>query len=206
MKIFIQSTSLEEIRQIAGAGLMDGVMLSTASAANADPTDDLQGQLSMISRAFAVPICVPVTGLAEADIYREGRELARLSDHVIVQIPFIEDAIVPIRRLVADGVKVCTSYICSGAQAFLAAKMGASMLSVQVEDLDAQGHESAECHLAVASPRSSRHFTACLLAGADVTCIAPEALRTLMIHSLTDRGIDRFLSDMSRRRKPLSVS
>jgi transaldolase len=164
---------------------------------------------------------VPVSVLSEADIYREGRELARLSDHVIVQIPFVEEGIVPIRKLVADGVKVCTSYICSGAQAFLAAKMGASMLSVQVEDLDAQGEQSAElvseirdvialsdmdCNLAVASPRSSRHFTECMLAGADVTCITPTALRTLMIHSLTDRGIDRFLNDLSRQRRQLSIS
>src|SRR5580704_19321024 len=110
MKIFIQSTSLEEIRQMAGAGLMDGVMLSPSSIADAGSAGKVEEQLSAISRAFAVPICVPVSVLAEADIYREGRELARLSDHVIVQIPFVEDAIMPIRKLVAYGIKVCTSY------------------------------------------------------------------------------------------------
>ena len=103
---------------MAGAGLMDGVMLSPTDVAGANPSGGVEEQLQLVSQSFAVPICVPVSVLSEADIYREGRELARLSDHVIVQIPFVEDAIMPIRKLVADGVKVCTSYICSGAQAF----------------------------------------------------------------------------------------
>jgi transaldolase len=217
MRIFIESTSLDEMSPLADAGLMDGVILPSSGIA----ARDVEEHVSAISQAFAIPICVPISVLAEADIYRYGRELARLSDQVVVQIPFVEDAIMPIRKLVADGIKVCASYICSGAQAFLAAKIGASMLSVQVEYLDAQGQRSAElvsdirdvialadmeCHLAVESPSNSRHFTECLLAGADIVCLTPMTLRILMTHSLTDRRIDRFLRDLTRRQKPWNIS
>jgi transaldolase len=146
--------------------------------------------------------------------------LARASDQVIIQIPFVEDALAPIGKLVADGIRVCATHVYSGAQAFLAGKIGASMVMAHVDEVDAHGQNSArlvsdiravidradlECDLFVSLPRSSTHFTECLLAGADTVCTTTEKLREFMLHTLTDRGVDRFLSDLSRRHKPRSV-
>lgn len=214
MKIFVESASIDEIRHTSESGLADGVSLELKNLPNAEAVRE---RLADIAREFAVPVCVPVTAFSENEIYREARELARVADHVIVQVPFMEDAIGAIRKLVADGIKVSASYVYSGVQAFFAAKIGATMVVVQVADLDAHGQRSAqvvgeirdvlnqadlECDLMVSSPRSSNHFTEALLAGADTICLSPEMMSELMLNSLTDRGVDRFLSNMSRRHKP----
>jgi len=215
MKVFLQSAEFDDIRATADAGLLDGIALSYTDM-SPDSSVDLKDRLGDIDREFAVPVVVPVGAVTGNEIYHQGRELARASDHVIVQVPFVEDAIAPIRRLVADGVSVCATYVYNGAQAFLAAKIGASMVVVEVDDFDTHGQRGAlsvaeirdvinqsdlECDLVVSSLGNSQHFTECLLAGADIACVTPTLLRSLKLHSLTDRGVDRFLSELSRRHK-----
>ncbi len=219
MRIFIQSTSPEELRKSWETGLMDGVTLSLTELAGGKIVAEIKAQLDEIVREFTVPICVPVPALSGAEIYRDARELARASDHVIVQVPFMEDAVVPVRKLIAEGIRVCLTHVYNGTQAFLAAKLGASMVSIPVDDLEAHGQRGSqvvgeirevidradmECDVAVSAASSSAHFTECLLAGANVMCMTPAILRSLMMHALTERGVDRFLRDVSRRRKPRS--
>lgn len=220
MKLFVQSASLEQIRETAEAGLADGVVLSPVDLASEDPTAELLGRLEQITQELALPVCVPVAAIVSADIYREGRELGRVSDQVIVQVPLLEDAVTPIRRLVADGVRICATHVYSGAQAFIAAKIGALMLLVDGDDVDAHGRHSAdlvgdiravldraavECDLAVAPAGNSVLFTDYLLAGADTAFVTPSLLSSLMIHPLTDRGVDKFLSAISKRHKPRTL-
>jgi len=220
MKIFLHTASLDAIQRAADAGLLDGVSLSPLDLAQDDPAADIRERIAAIVYAFAVPVAVPVEAVAEADMYREGRELARVSDQVIVQVPFVEDAVPVIRRLVADGAHVGVTQVYSGAQAFLAAKAGAAQVMVDVADLEAHGLTGAqgvhgiravldtsglECDLGVTSVVNALQFTDYLLARADIVCIAPSGLGGLMVHSLTDRGVDRYLSALSRRHKPRSA-
>jgi transaldolase len=218
MKTYIQSVSVDELRRLSQANLLDGVALTVTDLAAAEPEASTSERITEIGQAFAVPICVPVTSLSPTEIYREGRDLARASEHVVVQIPFVEDAIVPIRRLVAEGVRVCATYIYNGAQAYLAAKIGATIVMVPVDDVDAHGQPSAqivheirqviddadlECELGVSSPRGATHFTGCLLAGADLACMTPDTVRAMMLHALTDRGVDRFMGDAAKRARQM---
>lgn len=220
MKIFVQSASVAEIRELASAGLLDGVVLSPVDLSADDPSATVLDRLAEITVDFGVPVCVPVSAINGADIYREARDIARVSEHAIVQIPFVEDAVSPIRKLVEDGVRICATQVYSGAQAFIAAKLGASMVATDVREIDAQGRPSAdvvaqiravidkcrlECDVAVTAPHSSIAFTNYLLAGADVAYVTPELFGSLLVHSLTDRGVDRYLSALSRRHKPRSL-
>ena len=87
MNIYLESVDLEEIRNAAAAGLADGVAFAhTASSADASDANTRE-RLEEISREFAFPICVPVGAVSSGDIYTEARELAKISDHVVVQIP-----------------------------------------------------------------------------------------------------------------------
>lgn len=220
MRVFLQSASMQQIRESADAGLADGVVLSPIDLAEEDPSLEITDRLAEISREFAIPVCVPVAAVLGGDIYRDGRDLARASDSAIVQIPLLEDAVQPIRKLVADGIKVCATHVYSGAQAFLAAKLGATMVAVSATDLDAHGRHGAaaveeirsvvdraalECDLAVTSVPTSVAFTDYLLAGADTAFATPQVLASLMVHSLTDRGVDRYLSALSKRHKPRTL-
>jgi len=52
-----------------------------------------------------------------------------------------------------------------------------------------------------ASPRSAVQFSECALAGANIISLTPDTLRGLVVHPLSDKGIDRFLSDLAKRPK-----
>jgi transaldolase len=216
MNIYLESVDLDEIRIAASAGLADGVAFSR-SASSADAADDnTLERLEEISREFAFPICVPVGAVTSSDIYTEARELAKVSDHVVVQIPLVEDSLVPMARLTAEGVVVCATYVFSVAQAIIAAKAGAAAVRVTLDELDNYGQPAIrtlaemksaleageqECDIMAASPSSAIQFSECALAGADIVCLTPEALRNLVVHPLSDRGVDRFLSELARRPK-----
>jgi transaldolase len=216
MNIYLESVDLDEIRNAAAAGLADGVAFShTASSADAGDANTRE-RLEEISHEFAFPICVPVGAVTSGDIYTEARELAKVSDHVVVQIPLVEDSLVPMSRLTAEGVVVCATFVFSAAQAILAAKAGAAAVRITLDDLESYGQAGTrtlaeiknaieageqECDVMAASPRSGVQFAECALAGADIVCLTPEALRSLVVHPLSDRGIDKFLSQLARRPK-----
>ncbi len=215
MNIFLESSSIEEIRLSAASGLVEGVIFSPGLPAESSP-DDARSQLEELSHEFAIPICVSVGALSPADIYREAKELAKISDHIVVQLPLVEESLAPMFRLSAEGVGVCATLVYTGAQALIAAKAGASMVRVGLDDLEELGQRSSdaiaeirtvleasgmEADVMAASPRTPAQFADCVTAGANIVCISPATIRSLMVHPLTDRGLDRLLSDLSKRPK-----
>ena len=215
MNIFVESVSLEEIRRAVASGFADGVVLDDTSYAGSDSAEGRE-LIEAIAQEFAIPVCVEVGAVDSSEMYREARELAKISEHLIVQLPLVEDAIAPMHRLSQEGVGVCANFVFNGAQAVLAAKAGASMVRISLHDLDAQGQTSAdavtevrsmleagecECDVMVASPSTTTQFTECVSAGAQIVSIRPEVLHSLLLHPLTDRGIDRFLNSLSKRPK-----
>src|SRR5438128_4185783 len=130
MNIYLESVNLDEIRNAASAGLADGVAFSrTASSANATDAHTRE-RLEEISREFAFPVCVPVGAVSSSDMYTEARELAKVSDHIVVQVPLVEDSLIPMARLSAEGVVVCATFVFTAAQAIIASKAGASIVKV----------------------------------------------------------------------------
>ncbi len=213
MNIFIESVSLDEIQRATAAGFADGIVISdSADSGNSNGRELIES----IAIQFAIPVCVEVGAIAGAEMYREARELSKISDHIIIQLPLVEDAIAPMHQLSLEGVQVCANFVFNGAQAVLAAKAGASMVRVSLQDLDAQGQTSTdavteirslleasdcECDVMVASPGNTTQFTECVAAGAQIVSIRPQVLNSLLLHPLTDRGLDRFLNSLSKRPK-----
>jgi transaldolase len=217
MRIFLATTSLDDIRWATAASLIDGVVATPTIIASELPTADAREVITEIARATKLPVCASVPAIGAADIYKGARDLAKSVDHLIVAVPFIEDAVPAIRKLANDGVRVAATLIYSAAQGILAAKAGASMITVAIDTLESVGqngpdlvrelraafdHAGAECDIAAAGPSGASSFSACAVAGADVAIVTPAVLRALLQHPLTDRGLDRFLGDISRRSKP----
>jgi transaldolase len=213
MNIYLESVNLDEIRNAAEAGLADGVAFSQPSFSD---DANIKERLEEIAREFAFPICVPVGAVTSGDIYTEARELAKVSDHVVVQIPLVEDSLIPMTRLTAEGVVVCATFVFSAAQAIIAAKAGAASVRISLEDLENYGQAGTrmlseiksvleageeECDVMAASPHSAVQFAECALAGTDIVCVTPDTLRNLVVHPLSDRGIDKFLSQLAKRPK-----
>ena len=213
MRIFIATAKLDDIRWAHSHGLVDGV-LTTPSLLTAEVhpagAHDLLADICGIA---AMPVAVTVGSVNANDIHRDARELSKLSDSVIVQVPFVEDAIVAMKRLRAEGVRVAATLVFNAAQAILAAKAGASMVCVHLDRLEAQGQDGMdtiaeihdvfslhgiECDVLAALPRNAAQFTGCARAGADAIAVSSDVLRALLLHPLTDRGLDQFLTDLSR--------
>jgi transaldolase len=219
MNIYLESVNLDEIRNAASAGLADGVAFSHVAFSADAPDVSARERLEEISREFAFPVCVPVGAVTSSSIYTEARELAKVSDHIVVQIALVEDSLVPIARLTAEGVIVCATFVYNAAQAMIAAKAGATSVRVTLDDLEKYGQSAArtlaeiknvleagerECDVMAGSLDSAVQFSECALAGADIVSLTPDALRGLVVHPLSDKGVDKFLSDLAKRPKSRS--
>ena len=217
MRIFLATTSLDDIKWAVAASLIDGIVATPTIIAAELPTADAREVVTEIARATKLPVCASVPAIGAADIYKGARDLAKSVDHLIVAVPFIEDAVPAIRKLANDGVRVAATLVYSTAQGILAAKAGASMVTIAIDSLESVGqsgpdviyemraafdHAGTECDIAAAGPSSASSFAACAAAGADISIVTPSVLRALLQHPLTDRGLDRFLGDISRRPKP----
>lgn len=213
MRLFIATAKLDDIRWAQGLGLIDGVLTTPSLLAAQVHPAGANELLADICQIASFPVAVTVGAVNANDIYHDARELTKLSDAVIIQIPFVEDAIVAMRRLRGEGVRVAATLVFNSAQAVLAAKCGAGMVCVHVDQLDAQGHDGVdtiaeihqvfashgiECDVLAALPRNAAQFSSCALAGADAIAVSSDVLRALLLHPLTDRGIDQFLTDLSR--------
>ena len=212
MKIYLASAALGDASWAAESGLADGA-LTTPTQLHEEAPADPRGLLQDLCRTVGGPVVASVESVHTDEMYRDGRELARLSDQIMVEVPLVEDGVAAMRRLSADGVRVAASLVYSPAQALLAAKAGATAVSCALQQLDAEGHyglqvveeirsvfDSAgvECDVLASSATSASEFTRCVQAGADGVAVTPETLRALLINPLTDRGVDRLLTTLSR--------
>lgn len=221
MKIFLVTASPDDVRWGASIGLIDGVCTRTSLLADARPHGDPRELLAELIAASRLPVCAAVNAINAREIYQDGRDLARLSEDLIVQVPLVEDAIVAIRKLSNDGVRVAADLVFNAAQALLAAKAGASIVSTSIEQLDVVGDhgmsvvreiravfdaDDVPCEILAAQPASAARFAECAVAGAHAVAVTIETLRSLLVHPLTDRGVDKFLADLSRRPRTRSLS
>ena len=211
MKILLASADLDDIVWTAANGLLDGVM--TTPALLREHERDEREQLTEICRTVDAPVYVTVHAIDADDAYRDGKELARLSDQIVVQIPLVEDALGAVRRLTTEGVRVASLLVFNAAQALLAAKAGASSVVTSIDHIDQVGHSGieivrelraafdasgTECDIVAVRPTTAMQFAECALAGADAVAVSATVLRHLLVHPLTDRGIDQFLNDLAR--------
>lgn len=212
MKILLATADLEQIQWASNVGLADGVVTSPRLLDEA-ADGDWREFLVELCEGTGLPVTVAVPAVSGDDLYRAARELAKLSDQIVVQLPLVEDAIGAMRQLRADGVRVTGALVYTTAQALLAAKAGATATMVALDDLESQGQDAlelvrqirasfvtggVECDVVAVSSGTPAQFAGCALAGVDAIALTPAALRALLVHPLTDRALDRFLNDVSK--------
>ena len=217
MKILLATAAVDDIRWAVDHGLVDGIFTTPALLdAEVGHDGDPREQLSELARLSAVPLYASVSSVDPDDMYADARELARIADHMVVQLPFVEDALGTMRRLRAEGIRLCASLVFTSAQAVLATNAGASSIAVTLDALDEVGldgaqviremrsvvdRHSSDCDVIGLLPANAARFGACALAGADTVAVTPAVLRALLAHPLTDRGLDLFLLALSKRHR-----
>lgn len=213
MKFFLDTASLKDISWAAQAGLIDGITtnpsLLAKQAGDLDPKDVLKEICSLVEG----PVSAEVVAIDTAGMVKEGQQLARIAENIVVKIPMLEDGMVAVRRLAAEGIKTNVTLCFSSVQCLIAAKAGASYVSPFIGRIDDVGQEgmdvirearaifdnySIATQILAASIRHPRHVVDAAMIGADVATMPPEVLKKLLLHPLTDRGLDQFLSDWSK--------
>ncbi|MGO9394647.1 MAG: fructose-6-phosphate aldolase [Desulfobaccales bacterium] len=218
MKFFIDTASLEEIREAHALGLVDGVTTNPSLSAQAGIKTDKQFEklISQICELVQGPVSAEVTAVEEAGMLRQARELAKIHQWVAVKIPMTADGLKATRLLAAEGVRVNVTLIFQPLQAMLAAKAGAAYVSPFIGRLDDIGHRGMEIveqtvtifenygfdtEIIVASVRHPLHVLEGALAGADIATIPFGVLMGLLKHPLTEAGLKKFLEDWETARK-----
>lgn len=214
MKIFLATAQADDVSWGVAHGMLDGV-LTTPGLLAAESRGDARTHVLELCRLVHGPIFVTVQSIDSAGAYRDGRELAKLSDQIVVQVPLVEETLGAMRRLHTDGIRVAATHVYSTAQALLAARTGAFSVVTFLDQLDAAGHDAvgvvrdirrafdssdAECDVVAVNASSPTQFGSCAVAGADAVAISEELCRALLVHPLTDRGVDQFLGDVARLR------
>jgi transaldolase len=212
MKFFIDTADLNEIRDLASTGLVDGVTTNPSLVAKTGK--DFIATVREICQVVPGPVSAEVTATDHATMLREGQKLARIAKNIAVKVPLTRDGLKTCKRLSEDGVMVNVTLCFSPAQAILAAKAGAAFVSPFVGRLDDVASDGMllikdivdiykqyprfKTEVLVASVRGPLHVVAAARMGAHVATLPPNVLRQMFQHPLTDKGLAAFLEDWKK--------
>jgi transaldolase len=217
MKLFIDSANLAEIREAAAMGLVDGVTTNPSLVAKEGrPFKQLIQEICQIVDG---PISAEVTAVEAEAMLREGRELAKIHQNVVVKVPLIPEGLKAVRRFTGEGIKTNVTLCFSPSQALLAAKAGAAFISPfvgRLDDVSEQGMDliqqiltiydnyEFQTQVLVASVRHPLHVVEAATLGAHVATMPYAVLMQLAKHPLTDLGLKKFLADWEKLPKTAS--
>ena len=214
MKLFIDTANLDEIKEAASIGVLDGV--------TTNPT--LMSKEKMPFRELLTEICKVVSGLVSAEVValdaagmiKEGEDLASIADNITVKIPTTIEGLKAIKSLSENGIMTNATLCFSSMQALLVAKAGATFVSPfvgRLDDISQFGMEliqqivtiydnyAYETEVLVASIRNPIHVVDAALMGADVATVPFKVIERLIKHPLTDNGLKQFPKDWEKVNK-----
>lgn len=211
MKIFIDTANVDEIRKAAGLGVIDGVTTnpSLISKEKKEPVSLLREICSVLDG----PVSAEAVSMDSEGMTKEGRELSRIHENIVVKIPMTGEGLRAVKTLASEGIKTNVTLVFSPTQALLAAKAGATYVSPFVGRLDDISHVGMaligdilqiyenyefETEIIVASIRNPIHVVDAAKMGAHAATIPYPVIEQLAKHPLTDIGIERFLKDWEK--------
>ena len=212
MKFFIDTANLAQIKEAQDLGVLDGVTTNPSLMAK----EGIKGQENILKHY--VDICNIVTGDVSAEVIatdfdgmmKEGRELAKIDDKIVVKVPMIKEGVKALKKFTSEGIRTNCTLVFSAGQAILAAKAGASYVSPFVGRLDDISQDGLELiaqirhiydnygygtEILAASVRHTMHLIKCAEIGADVATCPLNVIMALLTHPLTDSGLAKFLAD-----------
>ena len=211
MKFFIDTAEIDEIRELAATGMVDGVTTNPSLILKSGR--DITEVTREICEAVDGPVSAEVTATESDAMIAEGRELAKIAGNIAVKVPLTWDGLRACKALTGEGHMVNVTLCFSANQALLAAKAGATFISPFIGRLDDIGLDGMalisdirqiydnygfETQILAASIRTVNHVHQAALIGADVATIPPGTLRKLAEHPLTDKGLATFLADWAK--------
>ena len=211
MKFFIDTANIDEIKEAASLGILDGV--TTNPSLVAKEGKNFRELLDEIIKIVDGPISAEVISTDYDGMLKEARELAAIHKNIVVKIPLIKEGLKAVKTLSGEGINTNVTLCFSTSQALLAAKAGATYISPfvgRLDDISTSGMDlisqivqiysnyNYQTEVLVASIMHPLHLVEAALMGADVCTIPFAVINKLFNHPLTDIGIDKFLSDWKK--------
>jgi transaldolase len=207
MKFFLDTANLDEIREVAGWGILDGVTTNPSLVAKEGGA--FEDRIREICAIVSGPVSAEAVSTRADEIVPEARRLAAIAPNIAVKIPVGIEGLKATKVLAAESVAVNMTLVFSASQALLAAKAGARFVSPFIGRLDDASEDGMaligeittifenyriETEIIVASVRHPRHVVEAALLGADIATIPYGVMEKLVRHPLTDIGIERLSS------------
>jgi transaldolase len=211
MKLFIDSGNIKDIETLAALGIIDGV--TTNPSLLAKEPGDYRQNLKRICEIVNGPVSGEVVATDYAGMIREGHDIAKIDERMIVKVPLTRDGIRACKTLSGEKIRVNVTLVFSAAQALLAAKAGATYVSPfvgRLDDIASNGmgvvKEIVEIYdnygykteVLVASCRHPMHIVEAARMGADICTCPPAVIDALFNHPLTSIGLEKFLKDWEK--------
>lgn len=211
MKFFIDTANIDEIKEAAGMGILDGVTTNPSLAARENaPYHEI---LTEICQTVDGPVSAEVIATDTEGMIREAEELVKIADNIVIKIPTILNGLTAIKTLGDRGIRTNATLVFSPLQALLVAKAGATYVSLfvgRLDDISTDGMSLIadivniyanyvfETEVLVASVRNPIHVLEAARLGADVCTIPLKVIKQLIAHPLTDIGLEKFLEDYKK--------
>jgi transaldolase len=211
MKFFVDTGNIADIKRLHALGIIDGV--TTNPSLMAKEARNARDILKEICDIVHGPVSGEVVATDYDEMLREGRELRKISEHIVVKVPFTQAGVRACKTLTEEGTRVNVTLVFSAAQALIAAKVGAYFVSPFVGRLDDIAHVGMDLvediveiydnfeyttQVLVASTRGPLHIVEAAKLGADICTCPPSVIEALFKHPLTDLGLERFLKDWEK--------
>ncbi len=211
MKLFIDTANVEEIRRAKELGVLDGVTTNPSLVAKEGRSFE-----EIIKEIFSLvdgPISLEVVSEKCEGMVEEARALASAGKNAVVKIPMTEEGLRATGIISREGISVNMTLIFNPVQAMMAAKAGARYVSPFIGRLDDISHRGMDIveqilqiyanygydtEIIAASIRHPMHVLEAALSGADIATVPFKTIQLLLKHPLTDRGLEKFLSDWEK--------
>jgi len=214
MKFFLDTANLDEIRDLASWGILDGVT-TNPSLISKEGNVDIQKHLTAICDMVHGPVSMEVIATDTKGMLKEGRNYVSWADNIVVKVPMTEEGMQAVKIFREEGIETNVTLVFSANQALIAAKAGATYVSPFIGRLDDAGNDGMTLiheirtifdnyhfgtEILAASIRHPRHITEAALAGSDVATMPRKIFKMLMKHPKTDEGLAKFLADWKKRK------
>ena len=209
MEFFLDTADVDEIREIAAWGILDGVTTNPSLIKKSGR--DFKEVVREIANICSGPISAEVTAMDTAGMLEQARQLkSELPENVIIKIPCTPEGLAATKVLTDEGIDTNVTLIFSASQALMAAKAGATYVSPFIGRIDDTGHDGMNLiaeimdtwsqydistKVLAASIRHPTHMLQCMQLGAHTATMPPKIFKQLMTHPLTDRGLEGFMRD-----------
>jgi transaldolase len=213
MQLYLDTGNIDEIAEIAGWGVVDGVTTNPSLLAKEKGKGDYRELLARIADIIKGPVSAEVTAEDAGGMLKQAESLIKISEHIVIKVPCIPQGLKATAAMFEEGIRVNMTLVFSPLQAILAANAGAVYVSPFVGRLDDIGHEGIDevakireiydnydidTQIIFASTRHPEHVLQAALIGADICTMPAKVFRQMVNHPLTEAGLKRFLDDWGK--------